>query len=107
MYSDKTAEKGEYEQHIGFFWADDTSDSPQDFTINFKLSEEMEEDYPYIEDDMRVEQGIREQENWVADHIDILLEFGFVTCVFDHDEIDSVEELEENLDRLDFRAFYY
>lgn len=108
-YTDDTADDGFYEQYMGFFWDDDTDDGPQYFTINFKLSEEMKTDFPGAE--VEEEHGINEvesrREEWVADHINTLLRFGFVTDVYAHDEIDSVEALEENLHRMNFDAYYY
>lgn len=109
MYSDTNAQEGYYEQHIGFFWSDGTSDKPQNFTIGFKLSEEMEDDFPHNveeKEDISFEQGTKRREMWVADHIETLLDFDFAVDVYDHETISSIEKLEENLDRMGINAFY-
>lgn len=108
-YTDETAEDGFHEQYMGFFWSDDTDEGPQYFTIQFKLSEEMEADFPgaEVEEKHGIEELETRREQWVADHIDTLLRFDFVIDVYSHDEINSVDALEDALHRMDFDAFYY
>lgn len=108
IYSDTNTLDEHYEQYLGFYWSDDTSDEHQNITISFQLSEEMKEDYPHsIEDetDISVTNAVERREMWVAHNIEVLLDFGFVTYVHDDGSITSVKELEENIDRMDFNVF--
>lgn len=111
MYSDTTPNDGYYEEQIGFYWDDDQKpDEPQGFTIDFQLSDEMEDDYPHSienEENLSFEEGTKRREEWVAHNIDILLEFGFVIEVYGHEEIESVSDLETLLPEMNFKLFYY
>lgn len=107
-FTDQTPEEGYYEHYIGFFWSD-KSEGPQDFTIDFQLSSEMEADFPGEE--ATAEYGFQQsetmREQWVVDNLQTLLDFGFVTDAYGHPEIQSVTDLKENLDRMQFTEYYY
>lgn len=99
---------GYYELHLGFFWNDNRDEGPQNVTVDFKLTEEMEEDYLEIEEQYdRIDKADKEKERWVADHMNLLLEMGLVTEAYGHQEIESVQDLESQISNIGFKAFYY
>lgn len=108
VYSDGEPEDGYYEVTLGFFWKDDRDEDPQYVTVDFQVTSEMEEDYPgrEEEDEYGLEEAERMREDWVRHHLGTLLDRGFVTEAYGHDEISSVSDLEELRSDMDFNAYY-
>lgn len=107
-YSNQTPQEGTFEQYITFYWDDDKESGPQTVTINFQLSDEMLEDFPYdAEEEYGFEEAERLRERWLTDHLYTLLEFGFITDAYGHEEMSTVEDLENELENMDFDALYH
>lgn len=108
-YTEKTPEDGYYELNLGFFWqTDDREERPQYLTVTFQVTDEMEEDYPGEEAENKYgfEQAERQREEWLADNLQTLLNFGFVKNIYGHEEISSIEEFKQHREELSFDAYY-
>lgn len=101
-YPDTEPEEGIYEINLGFFWPD--SSEPQYITVDFKLTSEMDDDYPgkEIEEKYGHMEAEQQRENWVIENLDILLDRNLVKSAFGTDEIDSVSDLDSNLLDMNF-----
>lgn len=108
QYPNTEPEDGYYEIHLGFFWSDDREEGPQSITVDFQLTEEMEEDYPgkEAEEDHGFANAERMREDWVQHHISMLLDRGFVVDIYGHDDIQSIEDFKENMENISFNAYY-
>lgn len=107
---DEPVNDGYYELYLTFGWKDNRSDEPQTVTIDFQTTPSVEEDYPSTleaDEDMSFESAEEQREFWLAQNLNELLEMGLVTDAYANDWISSVEDLEEELDQMDLKAFYY
>lgn len=91
-----------HEQYVGFYWGSDLDAGPQTMIVNFQLGKL--NSYPTQDNDEDISE---KQEMWVADNIRSLLEQDLITDVYDHAVIDSVDALEENIDDMSFKLYYY
>lgn len=104
IYEESEPEDGYHETTLTFFWKDDREDGPQYVTIDFRVTSEMEEDLPGQEElEKHGAVAVEEMmEDWLQENILTLLDFGFVTDAYGNKYIESVEDLEEELENMNY-----
>jgi hypothetical protein len=108
QYPEAEPEDGYYELTLGFMWSDNRNETPNTVTVDFQVTSEMEDDYPGEEEERK--HGFMSAEKmrarWLVENLRELLDRGFVTKAYGHEDIQNVSDLEDEFENIKFDQYY-